>query len=312
MNNAAQSTLSLPKGMQVFERGWLSSNNILCLDDDSAVLVDSGYLSHAEQTLALLKQALNGRPLTTLINTHLHSDHCGGNALLQRTYACRTLIPIAEAAAVAAWDEQALTFQATAQQCERFTFDACIAPGDSLKMAGLDWQVLAAPGHDPHSMMLYCASEAILISADALWEHGFGVIFPELVGESGFAEQAAVLQLISQLEVRLVIPGHGAPFTDVPGALDRANSRLRYLSADNGKHGRNARNALKALIAFLLLDAQQFSLSQLAKKIQDSRIMRGAANQVGTPVPLLVEQLVAELVTAGIAKMQGEYLISSR
>ena len=312
MTSAATPPIKLPKGMQVFERGWLSSNNILLLDDDSAVLVDSGYLTHAEQTLALLKHALNGRLLTTLMNTHLHSDHCGGNALLQRTYGCRTLIPIADAKAVATWDQQALTFQATAQQCERFTYDACIAPGDSLRMADLDWQVLAAPGHDPHSMILHCASEAILISADALWEHGFGVIFPELVGESGFAEQAAVLQLISELEVRLVIPGHGAPFTDVHGALDRANSRLAYLSADQGKHGRNARNALKALIAFLLLDTQKFSLSQLENTIQGSRVMLAAAGQIGTPVPLLVEQLVAELVLAGVAKMQGECLMSSR
>ena len=312
MTNAGQSAIKLPKGMQVFERGWLSSNNILCLDGDSAVLVDSGYLSHANQTLALVQHALDGRPLTTLINTHLHSDHCGGNALLQRTYSCRTLIPIADAAAVAVWNEQVLTFDATAQKCERFTFDGCIAPGDKLSMAGLDWQVMAAPGHDPHSMILYCASEAILISADALWEHGFGVIFPELVGESGFAEQADVLKLISELDVRIVIPGHGAPFTDVRGALDRAHSRLAYLSADNGKHGRNARNALKALIAFLLLDAQQFSMHEVAKHIQDSRIMRAAAQQIGTPITLLVEQLVAELVTAGVAKMQGEWLISSR
>jgi glyoxylase-like metal-dependent hydrolase (beta-lactamase superfamily II) len=312
MTSAAKQTIKLPKGMQVFERGWLSSNNILCLADDSAVLVDSGYLTHANQTLALVQHVLNGRPLTTLINTHLHSDHCGGNALLQRTYGCRTLIPIADAAAVTAWDEQALTFEATAQKCERFTFDACIKPGDSLSMAGLDWQVMAAPGHDPHSMMLYCASEAILISADALWEHGFGVIFPELVGESGFAEQASVLKLISELDVRLVIPGHGAPFTDVRGALDRANSRLAFLSEDNGKHGRNARNALKALIAFLLLDAQKFSMSEVAKHIQNSRIMRAAAQQIGTPIALLVEQLVAELVTAGVAKMHGDLLVSSR
>jgi glyoxylase-like metal-dependent hydrolase (beta-lactamase superfamily II) len=305
-------TIKLPKGMQVFERGWLSSNNILCLDDDSAVLVDSGYLTHANQTLALVQHALNGRPLTTLINTHLHSDHCGGNALLQRTYGCRTLIPVADAAAVTLWDEQVLTFAATGQKCERFTFDDCIKPGDKLSMAGLEWQVMAAPGHDPHSMILYCSTEAILISADALWEHGFGVIFPELVGESGFAEQAAVLKLISELDVRLVIPGHGAPFSDVAGALAMANSRLAYLSADNGKHGRNARNALKALIVFLLLDAQKFSMAEATKQIQDSRIMRAAAQQIGTPITLLVEQLAAELVTSGVAKMHGEWLISSR
>lgn len=312
MAHTATPSPQLPAGMQVFERGWLSSNNTLLVDDDSAVLIDTGYLTHGEQTLALVQHALKGRPLDTIINTHLHSDHCGGNALLQRSYACRTLIPVADAPAVAAWDEQVLTYQATAQQCEQFSFDGCIAPGDRLRMANLDWQVMAAPGHDPHSMILHCASEGILISADALWEHGFGVIFPELMGESGFAEQAEVLKLIGELDVRLVIPGHGAPFTDVRGALARASSRLDYLSADNGKHGRNARNALKALIAFLLLNAQKFTLPEVAQYIQNSRLMLAAANQIGTPVDLLVEQLAGELVSSGAARMDGDRLISAR
>jgi len=85
---------SLPAGVQVFERGWLSSNNILLTDADSATLVDSGYFSHAAQTLALLEHALAGRALDRLVNTHLHSDHCGGNAALQARYpALETRIP---------------------------------------------------------------------------------------------------------------------------------------------------------------------------------------------------------------------------
>ncbi len=45
--------IHLPAGMQVFERGWLSSNNILFIGEQQAALVDSGYLTHAPQTLAL-------------------------------------------------------------------------------------------------------------------------------------------------------------------------------------------------------------------------------------------------------------------
>ena len=71
--------------MRVLERGWVSSNNVLLFDDDqSATLVDTGYVTHGEQTLALVRHALEGRRLTRIINTHLHSDHCGGNALLSR------------------------------------------------------------------------------------------------------------------------------------------------------------------------------------------------------------------------------------
>ena len=47
--------------MRVFERGWLSSNNVLLLDDDAnATLVDTGYVSHREQTLSLVRRQLGG------------------------------------------------------------------------------------------------------------------------------------------------------------------------------------------------------------------------------------------------------------
>ena len=216
----------LPANMQVFERGWLSSNNILFTGPEQTALIDSGYSSHAPQTLALVQHALDGRSLDFLLNTHMHSDHCGGNALLQRTYGCRTAIPHAEADKVRTWDNDTLSFSATGQQCERFTFDATLQPGDEVMLGGTSWQALGAPGHDPHSLLFYNPEERILISADALWENGFGVIFPELDGESGFAETRATLDLIAGLDLRLVIPGHGAPFTDTEKALGLAYSRL--------------------------------------------------------------------------------------
>ncbi len=301
--------IALPPSITVFERGWLSSNNILLIDEQCTALVDSGYMTHAEQTLALVRHALAGRKLDLLVNTHLHSDHCGGNAILQRAYACRTLVPVADAAAVAAWDEDKLTYKATGQQCGRFSADASLVPGDRLKLGGLEWQALAAPGHDPHSLILYCASESILISADALWENGFGVIFPELEGESGFAEQAEVLQLIGELDVRVVIPGHGAPFSNVAAALDRARGRLDYLAADPR---RNARNALKVMMAFLLLEKQHISMQALPALVRGNRIMWAAAQQLNTPVDDLIAALAGELAKAGAASLDGDLLVSAR
>ncbi|WP_394779415.1 MBL fold metallo-hydrolase [Undibacterium sp.] len=301
--------VSLPASMAVFERGWLSSNNILFTGEQQTALVDSGYMSHQRQTLALVQHALGERKLDLLINTHLHSDHCGGNAILQQAYGCRTLVPVADAAAVAAWDEEQLTYKATGQQCERFTAEGSLSPGEFLELGGLQWQVLAAPGHDPHSLILYCASEAILISADALWENGFGVIFPELENASGFAEQADVLQLISGLDVRVVIPGHGAPFSNVAAALDRARGRLDYLAADPR---RNARNALKVMMAFLLLEQRELSLQGLQGQVRQNRIMWAAAQKLDAPLAMLISTLAAELVQAGAATVDGDRLLNAR
>ncbi|HEU4375217.1 MAG TPA: MBL fold metallo-hydrolase [Telluria sp.] len=300
---------SLPDSMRIFERGWLSANNILFIGRDETALVDSGYLTHAPQTLALVRHALGARPLDLLVNTHLHSDHCGGNAALQAHYGCFTAIPAAEAEAVRAWDEDALSYNATGQQCARFGFDATIAPGDELVLGDLRWQALAAPGHDPYSLIFYCEDEGILISADALWENGFGVIFPELDGESGFAEARATLALIDALDVRLVIPGHGAPFTDVRAALARAVSRVDFLQADPK---RNAENAVKVLLKFLLLEHQRIALPAVTSMFASIPVMTAARRRFLHREPAaLAEWAIAALVRAGAARIDGAALVNA-
>jgi len=170
----------------VFERGWLSANNILFIGRTETVLVDTGYVTHAPQTVALVRQALGGRGLDRIVNTHLHSDHCGGNAALRDAFGCRIAIPVFEADKVRAWDEDALSYRATGQQCPRFGFEETVSPGDMLVLGDLPWQALAAPGHDPHALLFWCEEQGVLIAGDALWQNGFGVIFPELAGEPGF------------------------------------------------------------------------------------------------------------------------------
>ena len=299
---------ALPDTMRMFERGWLSSNNILFTGPGPTALVDSGYLIHAAQTLALVDHALGGRKLDRLINTHLHSDHCGGNAALQARHGCHTAIPAFEADKVRAWDEGALSYKATGQQCERFGFDATVAPGEVLRLGGLEWLALGAPGHDPHSLVFYCAAERILISADALWENGFGVIFPELEGKSGFAETRATLEMIAGLDVRLVIPGHGAPFGDFRGALKRAHSRLDYLSADPL---RNAQNAVKVMLKFLLLERQRIALADLPAVLAAMPVFDEANRRFLRQSPqALAQWIVEQLMKAGAARIEGEHLLN--
>ncbi|WP_231970530.1 MBL fold metallo-hydrolase [Polynucleobacter necessarius] len=179
----------LPPGIEIFERGWLSANNIFLFGEDDVSLVDSGYCTHQKMTVDLVSNALkqhNLNSLNKLVNTHLHSDHCGGNAALSQEFDCEIWIPEAEAIAVQDWDENLLSFQQLGQECPRFTHRDLLVPGKKINLGPYRWQILAAPGHDNHSVMLYQEQHQILISADALWEEGFGVIFPELWGEGGF------------------------------------------------------------------------------------------------------------------------------
>jgi glyoxylase-like metal-dependent hydrolase (beta-lactamase superfamily II) len=293
--------------LTIFERGWLSSNNILLhgAEGEDATLIDSGYVAHAEQTQALVRHALRpGQTLARIVNTHLHSDHCGGNAALQRAFGARIAIPPGDADAVTAWDEDRLTYQLTSQRCERFAFDALLRPGDSFSVGTRTWQAHAAPGHDPHSLILFDAHHGTLISADALWENGFGVVFPELDGVYAFEEVAATLELIEALQPRLVIPGHGAPFVDVAGALQRARSRLAAFRADPARH---ARHGIKALAKYHLLEVGSQPLAELLAWFAATPIALQVWRRLGHPEgspSAWGEKLVAELAASGAVALR--------
>lgn len=288
-------------GLSVFERGWLSSNNVLLHGDGAgAVLVDAGHVLHAPQTVALVRHALRGEPLGGLVNTHLHSDHCGGNASLQRAFGCRITIPPGQWQAVQAWDEVALSYAPTGQRCERFTADAQLRPGEVLTVGKQRWQALAAPGHDPHSLILFNAEEGVVITADALWERGFGVVFPELDGENAFDDVAQVLDLIGSLGARWAIPGHGAPFADIPAALVQARQRLAAFRADPQRH---ARHAVKALLKFHLLEEQQQAWAPLLAWFTGVSLYGAVWQRLGRPegtMAAFAERIVAELAAAGV------------
>jgi glyoxylase-like metal-dependent hydrolase (beta-lactamase superfamily II) len=301
---------SLPSGVEFFQRGWLSSNNVLIHDADRAILVDTGYWIHAEQTHALVKSVIGDRQLTAIFNTHLHSDHCGGNAYLQSCYPdMQTRIPPGHAAYVECWDLEALTYKPTGQHCPRFMSTGALVDGDTYVIGNLTWQVHAAPGHDPHSVVIFNALHGILISADALWENGFGVVFPEIEGISAFDEVESTIQVIEGLCPRIVLPGHGAPFLNIKDAIGRARSRLNQFRSYPEKH---ASYAAKVLLKFKLLELQNCSLSEFTKwanQVAYLNMLHGKYSN-GTSFEQWTNDLCKSLEKSDACRIDDQYIIN--
>jgi glyoxylase-like metal-dependent hydrolase (beta-lactamase superfamily II) len=296
--------------MVVFERGWLSSNNILFRGDGQACLVDSGYCTHAAQTIALVKTSLGDAPLGLLVNTHLHSDHCGGNAALQQIYPyLETRIPPGETSAVETWDTATLSYDATGQLCPRFRFDHVLRPGSCIKLGVREWEVHAATGHDPHSVILFEPNDKILISADALWENGFGVVFPELDGIEAFADVDLTLGLIEQLSPKVVIPGHGGVFEYSPEVLKRARTRLNRFIDDPVRH---ARHAAKVLIKFKLLEVQRFAEEELLRWASHTPLIVSVHRKFfsATPFGVWMNELYFELQQSAALRRENGFVVN--
>jgi len=267
-------------GLRVLERGWLSANQAVfrAVGATPATVVDTGFSAHAAQTLALIDHALAGASLGRIVNTHLHSDHCGGNASLQARGDVQTWIPSPSMAAVDRWDEDALSYRLTDQPCPRFVAHRALVPGASIALGETEWQIHAAPGHDMEAVMLFEPQTRTLISGDALWEERLAIIFPELVGDDGFGPTRATLSLIERLDPRTVLPGHGRVFEDVGRALAASRERVAAFERHPDRH---AQHAARALVMFHLLEARELDFADLVAWMLRTPIYRTVARRAG-------------------------------
>jgi glyoxylase-like metal-dependent hydrolase (beta-lactamase superfamily II) len=155
--------------------------------------------------------------------------------------------------------------------------------------------------------MFWCEEERILISGDALWEQGFGIVLPD--PPEALNEARATLERIAALRARIVIPGHGPPFTAVQKALDRCFSRLDALQADPL---RSVRTVLKVMLSFSLLERGRLPLAGAAAWLQGVPMYREYNERyLRLPPEQLAQWLIGELEKAGAAHREGEWLVAN-
>lgn len=228
-------------------------------------------MTHSNLLLSLLSNHLQSRPLTHLVNTHLHSDHCGGNNAVQSQFSSvQTFIPFGLFDQVRQWDTNLLSYEDTGQQCPSFNADSPLRPGEVYFWSGFEWEVHSAPGHDHDALLFFNPEHRILISADALWGNGFGIVFPEVLGGHGFSEVGATLKVIEELNPLIVLPGHGPIIHDVTETLARAYSKLDYFVQSPILH---ASHAAKVLLKFKLLELQSVALFDFKEWFENTPLL---------------------------------------
>jgi glyoxylase-like metal-dependent hydrolase (beta-lactamase superfamily II) len=156
-------------------------------------------------------------------------------------------------------------------------------------------------------VLLFSARDGILISGDALWETGFGVVFPELEGISAFSAVGDTLDVIQSLAPRVVIPGHGRIFTDIGRALSVARRRLDGFMHNPAKHGGYA---AKVLLKFKLLEVQKISRDALHTWTNTASYLVLLYEMYGDTRSMSewTDHLIEELSASGALKIEGEYL----
>ena len=300
--------MELPQCIHFIERDWLSANHVMFRDDESATLVDSGYGKFNDVTIEKVDAVLRGwgnASLNRIINTHIHSDHIGGNAELQRLHrGCSITVPVDEQPSLVNWDapEQMLTY--ADQAAERFAWDDVLEPGQTVQLGGESWQAIATPGHDMGSLVFYSPKLRVLISADALWENSSGFVPPQAIDPKPLAAQRATFKRLAELDVGLVIPGHGPMFTDFSGSLKRASEKLELFASDDL---RIAKNVVKGMFIYSMMWRGSMSLAGLASYVSRIGVHRDYnARFFRMSDEAFAQWLLEEVVRTGKVRVDGD------
>ena len=130
------------------------------------------------------------------------------------------------------------------------------------------------------------------------------MVFSHIQNGSGFDEVASTLDLIERLAPRLVIPGHGSVFFDLPQALSLARRRLDGFLRNPHKH---ALHAAKVLVKFKLLEVQSFEMAELASWVEKSGFFGPLRHRYFSGMDTLtwILQLAEDLQRSGAARIQG-------
>ena len=235
------------------------------------VLVDTGM--HEPGSMAHLDRALGQAGLRIehvrlIVCTHAHVDHCGQappiaeragcQVWMHRDHAHHTAsaedpeeplkrrVVVAHQSGVPPESVQRWIERRRSQgsgQAGTLRVDRALAEGDTITTDLGDWQVIATPGHAPSHVCLYQPERRLLISGD----HLLGRV--SLYFDAGYtpdpvAEFLDSLGKVERLDARLVLAGHGRPFTDVGGhvAANRAlvEQRLEAVQAELARGPRTA------------------------------------------------------------------------
>lgn len=183
--------------------GPVSTNCYFIYDENEkkAIVVDPA--AYGEKIFNSLSD--NGIEVGAIILTHGHFDHIMGvNELKAKSHA----------KVYALADEKELLLD-SALNCSNDIGRPCIVEPDGyyednekVSLCGMEFKVLATPGHTPGSCCYYFESEKILISGDTLFEGSVGRT--DLPGGSTRKLNESIERKILPLDDKVkVYPGHG-------------------------------------------------------------------------------------------------------
>jgi glyoxylase-like metal-dependent hydrolase (beta-lactamase superfamily II) len=234
----AQSIARWTPHLWVAQSRFAQTNAGLWLSRGQACLIDPGV--YPDEIAALARfVAGQGVMSRTIVLTHAHWDHILGP---ERTPGARVVAQAAFSSCVLGseglvWVER---WEAREGIVRERPFaaprpDVVFEDEMTLAVGDLSLHLIHAPGHAADQLVVYHAESATLWAADMLSD-----LEPPYLAHSLAAYQRTLARL-AELEVRLLVPGHGSPTADAKQIRARLSEDAAYLAELRDRVGRAVR-----------------------------------------------------------------------
>lgn len=236
------------------ERGYLNANHFVYRSEEP-ILIDTGYTSDFHITEHLIEDiGVNLFNTRLIISTHTHTDHIGGNKTIQDRSGCGIALHKVGKFFVDTQDDWAMWWRYYSQEADFFHCTKGLVDGDLVPIGPHEFQVFYTPGHASDGIVLYNKKAKVLISGDALWENDVPTITMRVEGSMCLFHLMESLGRLESLDVDVVYPGHGSPFTDIKGAISKSRRKARDYIMHKEKTGADL---LKKITIYTILMHKQ-------------------------------------------------------
>ncbi|WP_245627360.1 MBL fold metallo-hydrolase [Kribbia dieselivorans] len=288
-----------------WEQRAFPNANLLLLEGRAPALVDSGFVGHADETLAWTQR--HSDRIERVVNTHWHSDHVGGNALLQsRGVGIAASAP--DAAALARRDPGCCAAEYLDQPVPAYEVDEALADGDVITLGSAEWLVLATPGHTAGHLALWQPEERLLVVGDALSDYDVGWV--SLATDGPEAAQTAVdtLTRLVDLNPQVLLTAHGGLPDDTGAALANAHRRAQRLVDD---HEGALWYGMRRIFAFALMIRGGFTVGEVEPYLHRQLWLQDGAKLLDRTPESLAEELVQSMTRSGAALVEDHRVMAA-
>jgi len=242
--------IEIVKDLFFFERGYLNANHFV-YRSAKPILIDTGYLSDFDQTADLINQLGVHLPdVSLIIGTHCHCDHVGGHKKIQDLSGCDIALHKIGKYFIDTQNDWATWWQYFSQEAAFFDCTLTLNDGDVVAVGPHEFTIIHTPGHAADGMVLYNRHNKLLISADTLWRHDMALLNLRIEGSAAPFQMLESLERLEALDVSMVYPGHGPPFSDMKKAVVKTRNRLTHFLNHREQMGLDL---IKKMIVYILM-----------------------------------------------------------